>query len=61
MKVHPLTKYDIEKMKDLVKAFVSGTYILKKKDIQFLISNTSGYNPSSNQCNNESQPLGTYD
>ena len=38
-----------------------GHIFTKRRNIPFLISNASGCNPPSNQCNNESQPLGTYD
>ena len=54
--LHPVTKDDIEKTIDLVKAYVDGTYAYKKTDIPFLISNGSCGNQSSNQCSSKSQP-----
>ena len=39
--LHPVTETDVEKTKELVNSYISGTYGFKKNDIQFLTSSAS--------------------
>ena len=54
--LHPVTDTDIEKTKQLVNSYVSGTYCYKKNDIQFLICSTSGENSINSPHSSQSRP-----